>query len=133
MTPSQYTTQHCENEAFISTRSRPMKQDLTPSRRVQRQRHIFHKRFIVLGLNAIEHLQHANEKEHCLRKCEFLCELKPIISLFRKIAQRRGRGRRRNDSRPIQSRGPPPKGTKAQPGLKPSSHRSGLNSLASSP
>lgn len=50
-----------------------MKQDLTPRRRIQRQRHILHKRLIVLGLNAIKHLQHANEKEHCLRECEFLC------------------------------------------------------------
>ena len=46
---------------------------------------------------------------------------------------KKGKERMRNHSRPIHSRGPPPNGTKAQPGLKPSSHRSGLNSFASSP
>ena len=112
--------------------ARSIQEDLTPSRRIQRQRHILHKRLVIFRLNTVKHLQHPNEKEHCLRECKFLCETKPSSASF-ESSTKKGKERMRNHSRPIHSRGPPPKGTKAQPGLKPSSHRSGLNSFASSP
>ena len=78
------------NEAFRSRST--MKQDLTPSRRIQRQGHILHKRFIVLRLDAIKYLQHPNEEEHCLCECEFLCQTR-TSSASSKAAKRSGRGK----------------------------------------
>ena len=61
------------DEASISFHSRSIKEDLTPGRRMQRQRRILRKRLIILRYDTVEYLQHPNEKEHCLSECELLC------------------------------------------------------------